>query len=165
MMKSASPDAMLRRADAADAQRVFDLVQETIREVYPLYYPEAVVRFFSELHCLAAVSADIDEGCVVVAEADGAIVGTGTLDGSHVTRVFVSPVSQGRGVGTLLLGELEAQAATVSGTTVLDSSLPAARFYEHRGYAVRSHEEYEVRGDDGGVEAVLVYAVMEKPLR
>ncbi|MGN0909241.1 MAG: GNAT family N-acetyltransferase [Succinivibrio sp.] len=157
--------ASLRRAEAGDAQRVFDLVQETIREVYPLYYPAAVVGFFSSLHSPEAVSADIAGGNVLVLEEGGNVVGTGTLAGNHVTRVFVSPKFQGRGLGTLLLDELEARAAEAGfESVVLDSSLPAARFYEHRGYAVARHEECEVCAQGGSVEAVLVYAVMEKGL-
>ncbi|MGN0072770.1 MAG: GNAT family N-acetyltransferase [Coriobacteriales bacterium] len=165
MMGRSIPGASLRTASPDDVQQVFDLVQETIREVYPLYYPAAVVRFFSGLHSLEAVSADIAGGAVLVLEDGGAIAGTGTLAGNHVTRVFVRPGSQGCGIGTALLGALEAKAAEAGfESVVLDSSLPAARFYGRRGYAVTAHEEHRVMGSDGQLEAILVYAVMEKGL-
>ena len=39
------------KATIDDMEEFYDLVQNTIQEVYPKYYPEEVVRFFSQQHC------------------------------------------------------------------------------------------------------------------
>lgn len=154
----------LRRAQAADAQRICELVQQTIREIYPLYYPAAVVSFFGSLHSLDAITADIASKTVLLLEDGKRLVGTGTLSGNHITRVFVAPRCQGQGYGTALLDKLEAVAGSQTDTVLLDASLPAARFYEHRGYSVTHHELFEVRTQTGSLEAVLVYPLMQKTL-
>ena len=154
----------LRRAQAADAQRIYELVQQTVREIYPLYYPAAIVSFFGSLHSLDAIAADVVSNVVLVLEDGDQLLGTGTLSGNHITRVFVAPRCQGQGYGTALLDELEAIAGAQGDTVVLDASLPAARFYERRGYSVTHHERFEVRTQAGSLEAVLVYPLMQKNL-
>ena len=37
------------KATIDDMEEFYDLVQNTIQEVYPKYYPEEVVRFFSQM--------------------------------------------------------------------------------------------------------------------
>ena len=85
---------------------------------------------------------------VLVAEDDGAVLGTATLvlagmpNGRHraeVSKVLVHAGAQGRGLGRLLLRSVEAAAAMRGRRTlVLDtvSGSPAQRLYESEGWAV-----------------------------
>lgn len=155
----------LRRAKPSDAGAVASVVAETIRSVYPRYYPEPVVAKFLELHSEDAIAEDVRGGKIVVAEADGAIVGTGTVEGRHISRVFVLPGFQGRGVGSAILDELEARAAAPCGSAVVESSLPACALYERRGYRTVTHGSWDVPPAGDLPAATLVWEVMEKPLR
>ena len=46
-------------ATIEELQAVYDLVQHTIKKVYPKYYPAEVVVFFCELHSKEAIKRDI----------------------------------------------------------------------------------------------------------
>lgn len=148
-----------RKAAPEDLRTVTDIVQRTVAEVYPKYYPKEAVDFFSQIHCRENIAGDIEEGRVGVLEAGGAIVGTGSRDGQHITRVYVLPEHQGNGYGGYILGELEKEISGKYSRIVLDASLPACRFYESKGYRTVKHEEAKCEGN-----VVLVYDVMEKLL-
>lgn len=49
------------KATIDDMEEFYDLVQNTIQEVYPKYYPEEVVRFFSQQHCWENLERDLEE--------------------------------------------------------------------------------------------------------
>ena len=155
----------LRRAELSDVGAIASVVAETIRSVYPRYHPEPVVAKFLELHSEDAIAEDIRGGKVVVAVADVTIVGTGTVEGSHISRVFVLPGFQGRGVGSAILDELEERSAASRGAAIVESSLPACSLYERRGYRTVTHGSWDIPSADGLPAATLVWEVMEKDLR
>ena len=47
------------KANEKDMEQIVALVQETIRTIYPQYYPKEVVEFFSEFHCKENICKDI----------------------------------------------------------------------------------------------------------
>lgn len=146
-------------AEEGQVDELYELVQRTIRAVYPRYYPQAVVESFCDLHSRDAIAADVAAGREGVVLAGGRVVGTGCRDGNHITRVYVAPGFQGRGAGSFIMQRLEDEIACDHATALLDASLPATGLYERRGYRTLRHERFPVEN-----EAVLVYAVMEKAL-
>lgn len=153
----------MRYAPATDehAGAIHNVLQTTIRAIYPKYYPQAVVDFFCDLHCLEHVREGIASGNMGVALDDaGSVVGTGCYDGNHITGVYVHPAFQGRGYGTLIIDRLEEEIAADYDVACIDASLPAACLYEHRGYKTVGHGVIDL---DEGVK--LVYEKMEKQLR
>nr|WP_270295632.1 hypothetical protein [Eggerthella sinensis] len=82
-------------AEQGQVDELFDLVQRTIRDVYPCYYPQEVVDSFCGLHSRAAIEADVAAGREGVVLLDGRIAGTGCRDGNHITRVYVVPEFRG----------------------------------------------------------------------
>ncbi len=144
-------------ADMVDA--VYNVLQTTIKTVYPKYYPKEVTDFFCRHHSREHVLEGIASGNMgVLAEGD-AIVGTGCFDGNHITGVYVLPDYQKRGCGSRIMDFLEAEIAQKHGISILDASLPAACLYEHRGYKTVGHGVYELEND-----VKLVYEIMEKEL-
>lgn len=135
-------------------------MQETIRTVYPKYYPAEVVEFFLQLHSREHTQEGVESGNRGVLMVDGEIVGVGCADGNHITSVYVLPECQGRGYGSHILDCLEERIAQEHDIAVLDASLPATMLYEHRGYKTTGHGVLDV---DNGVK--LVYEIMEKRLR
>ncbi|MDF2822488.1 MAG: GCN5-related N-acetyltransferase [Clostridiales bacterium] len=138
---------------------IYDLVQESIKIIYPKYYPKEVVDFFSNHHSLEAVARDVIEGNVSILTIDNNIVGTGSFIDNHITRIYVLPEYQRNGYGRFIMKTIEAEIVKKYNVAYLDASLPAAVLYEKLGYKTIKHEQYPV---ENGV--VLAYEIMEKEL-
>ena len=146
-------------AKIEDLQNVYNVVQHTIRTIYPKYYPAEVVVFFSEHHSMEAIAKDIENGHVSVLKIDENIVATGSFADNHITRVYVLPEYQKKGYGTFIMKTIESQISEKYDKAYLDASLPAAALYEKLGFSTIKHERYPVEN-----EVILVYEVMEKEL-
>ena len=148
------------KADANCSRAIYELVQKTIKEIYPKYYPKDVVHFFCRLHSEEAILRDILNGRLwMLLNDENVLVGTGSCEGNHITRVYVLPEYQGNGCGTFILKKLEENIKKCYSEACLDASFPAAVFYERRGYKTTRHINYAVESG-----AVLVYEIMEKQL-
>lgn len=163
------------KASEENIDEIFDIVQNTVREIYPKYYPREVVDFFCELHGRENIAKDINYWCSSASEdcdmqgrkkgsagiliADNKIVGTGSYEDNHITRVYVLPEFQGKGYGSFIMQCIENEISQKYSTVLLDASLPASRLYERRGYRTVRHERLSL---ENGV--FLVYEVMEKSL-
>ena len=124
----------IRKALPADLETVSRIVRETINAVYPRYYPAGAVELFLSHHSPDRIAADISEGIVYLAEAGGESVGTVTVRGDEVCRMFVMPGYQGKGYGGELLRFAEKVIARSFGTARLDASLAAKGLYIKRNY-------------------------------
>lgn len=145
------------KAALEDTEPISRLVKETIRTVYPSYYPEEVVDFFLRLHGKEHIEKDIASGCVSILMHENQLAGTGSYTGNHITRVYVSPVFLRQGFGRYIMQQLEEQISKNYDTVYLDSSLPASHFYKQMGYKTLNHQKMEV---ENGV--VFIYEVMKK---
>lgn len=135
----------LREFRDADLFAVKSLVHRTIAACYPGHYCLEAVRFFGNYHDEQAIAQDAREGCTLVLDKAGRILGTGTLIGDEIKRVFVDPGLQKHGLGRLLMQRLEEQAAAFGIVTVrLDASLPAKPFYDALGYTTLDRACLEV---------------------
>lgn len=147
------------KATEKNLDEIMLLVQDTIQDVYPKYYPKEVVDFFCELHNRENISKDIEKGCVGILRTDDSIIGTGCYKDNHITRVYVQPAYQGQGYGSYIMQCLENEISLTNDMVYLDASLPASHLYEKRGYKTIKHNRWNVKN---GV--VLVYEIMEKYL-
>ena len=147
----------VRPAAPTDRDIVTELVRETIKAVYPKYYPAGAVDFFLAHHKPENIASDIEAGKVYVLASDGVIVGTVTIDGNDIARLFVKPSEQGKGHGGKLIDFAENMIFGYSETVRLDSSLPAKSIYIKRGY--KEKEYCKILTDNGDY---LCYDVMEK---
>ena len=148
-----------KKATLQESESIYEMVQTTIKTVYPKYYPKEVVDFFCEHHSLENILKDIENGVVGVLVDDDRMVGTGCYQNNHITRVYVLPEFQGRGFGSFIMEQLEDIIAVEYDKVFLDASLPACHLYEKRGYQTIRHDRWNV---ENGV--VLVYEIMEKKL-
>lgn len=141
------------------ADEILAVLHNSIRTVYPKYYPKEVVEFFCRLHCRDHVLEGVASGGMGVLTDNGVIVGTGCFDGNHITGVYVSPRCQRKGFGSFIMDRLEEKIAEGFEKAVLDASLPAVCLYERRGYRTVGHGVYKLEND-----VRLVYEIMEKSL-
>ena len=147
------------KATSNQAKSIYELVQNTIKTIYPRYYPQEVVDFFCNHHNIDNIIADIKDGHTYILLDNDNIIGTGSCIENHITRVFVSPDCQGNGFGSYIMTQLEKEISKKYSNILLDASLSASRLYEHRGYTTISHKQIEV-----GNGRFLVYEVMKKEL-
>ena len=145
------------QAGIADAPSVLAITRETIEAVYPHYYPQGAVAFFLAHHAQSAIEADIRQGIVYLCIDDGAPVGTVTIRGDEICRLFVLPAQQGRGFGRALLDYAEALVLRTYPAVTIDASLPGKAIYLKRGYTFVSYHTIETDGGDR-----LCYDVMQK---
>jgi len=123
------------KAEPKDINTVHEIVHKTVSAIYPQYYPEGVIKFFLEHHSLNNLKTALEKEYVLLLEDFGQIVGTGALWENEIKRVFILPEFQKKGYGSFLLDELE-RTAMEKGycEVILDTSLPAYRLYQKRGY-------------------------------
>lgn len=148
-----------RLANNQDIDSVYELVQETIKTVYPKYYLKEIVDMFCEFHSLENIIKDIEAGNTYVLIENDEIIGTGTKNENHITRVYVLPKFQKKGYGTFIMNQLEEMIKVRYDYVDIDASLPACRLYSHLGYKTVDHGIWEC---ENGV--IQVYEIMKKIL-
>jgi GNAT superfamily N-acetyltransferase len=153
-----SSNIIFRPFKDTDLIQVQELVHHTIDISYRADYTPEVIEFFKEYHPQETIRSDAETGYTVVATDNSKIVGTGTLLGTNVRRLFVEPDKHHQGIGTLIVNELEKRAAD-DGLYILDlsSALGARTFWEKHGYSVM--EEHFTPAGDG---RIIHYYTMTK---
>ena len=156
-----SQQIRLRQMKQADLQSVYELVQNTIQVAYADVYPPEAIEFFKNYHNRENMLKDLETGYIVVAEADEQILGTGTLLGTNVRRVYIPPEHQRQGIGKLVVKELERKAKS-AGLEKLDlsASPKSRRFWESAGFGLLGEFFLPV-----AKEKKLIYYEMTKNLR
>jgi GNAT superfamily N-acetyltransferase len=119
----------------ADLPALQSLIHRTITACYPGHYCLEAVRFFTNYHNEEAILRDAEQGCAIVLDKAGRIIGTGTLVSDEIKRVFVDPAFQRQGFGRRIMQHIE-EAAVLRGVEIvrLDASLPSKSFYDGLGY-------------------------------
>ena len=148
---------MIRQVKTTDFDAVKHITQTTIRAVYPKYYPEGAVDFFSQHHSDGRILAELEAGKVYILETDGRLAGTVTIDTNHINRLFVLPDCQRKGFGRMLMDFAEEKILAQYGKIELDASFPAKQIYLKRGY---KETEYNIIETGNGDK--LCYDVMVK---
>lgn len=147
----------IRQATIDDFSMVKCITCETIKAIYPHYYPEGAVEFFLDHHSDKNILDDIESNRTFMLEKGNTMVGTTTIKGNEICRLFVLPEHQGKGYGKALLNFSEQIIFRQNTTVRLDASLPAKEIYMKCGYRYRSSHSLRTGRDD-----FLCYDVLEK---
>ncbi len=135
---------MIRPVRESDLPAIRDLLVETWHATYDaIYGVERVNEITDEWHSLPALKWRLDrpDAIFLVAEAEGRIAAmafaapSGSLK-AKLHQLYVSPTSQGRGLGRDLLAAVESELSTVRTLEleVEEANAPARRFYERHGF-------------------------------
>lgn len=147
-------------AKSCDVNSVRSLIRQTIKAEYPKYYGEAAVEFFLELHNTVNIGSDVAQGNVRLLVADGEVVATGSVNGNHISRVFVACGRLNCGYGSQIMDKLEEASSVGISRIYLETSVPAKGFYLNRGYEVSGQESIELpKGEK------LEYEIMSKRIK
>ena len=150
----------IRRFRKTDLADVRNLIYKTIDTCYADFYCVEAINFFKDWHNDQKILKNAKEGYTIVVEKDNQIIGTGTIVGDEIMRVFVDPVFQKREFGKLIMRQLEQKAVSTGINVVkLDASLPSKKFYELLDYIVLEETFVEVENNER-----LDYFKMEKSL-
>ncbi len=150
-------EMQLKRAECP--AKVAEIAAKTIKAVYPRYYPSGAVQFFLDLHNEQQIKEALSREDIYFAVVEGEIVGTGSIRGNEIRRLFILPKYQSKGYGSRLMDCLEDVVFKQFQTVHIDASFPAERMYLDRGYRIKSYEKIETENGD-----YLCYHTMEKSL-
>jgi len=136
-------DIQIREFKREDLRFVKHLINETIDISYAGVYPEEANELFKEHHSEENILNDAETGYTIIIEFDGMIIGTGTLVGTNVRRVFIDPPYQYRGVGKSIIHELEEYALRQDITDLELYATPVSKqFWSSRGFILQ--EEVQI---------------------
>ena len=132
-------ECTIRPAREDDADEISAVILRTLRETNAKDYTREIIERIEHSFSASSVLQLIGKRTVFVAVMGGRVVGTASLDGSVVRTVFVSPDVQARGIGKLLMAEVERRARERNiPTLAVPSSVSAETFYVQLGFkAVR----------------------------
>jgi GNAT superfamily N-acetyltransferase len=106
------------------------------------------VQFFLDLHNEQKIREALDREEVYFAAVQGKIVGTGSVRGDEVCRLFILPEYQAKGYGSKLMDLLEVMVFRKYQAVHIDASFPAESMYLKRGYRIKTYEKIETEGGD-----------------
>lgn len=132
-------DYTIRPALEDDADDISGVILRALRETNAKDYTAEIIARVERSFGPDAVRELIGKQTVFVATLGSRVVGTASLDGDIVRTVFVAPDVQARGIGKLLMAEIErtARGRSIAALTV-PSSVTAEAFYAKLGFkAVR----------------------------
>jgi len=137
----------LREFNPDDLAPLLKLIWDTIDVCYrPVYSDEAITHWEDE-HNEPETLKDAAEGIILIAELGGEIIGTGTLMGDRIKRVYVDSPLQGKGLGKMIMTELEKRAKDNGLKEIrLCASVTAKKFYDVIGYNTHSESFIEIKG-------------------
>jgi putative acetyltransferase len=97
-----------RVAAPEDAQQLFELRRKSIIALAPSGMSRSEAGIWASNLTIAGMETKIREMEIWIAEIDGQIVGWGAIRGDRLEGLYTDPEFAGRGIGTDLLGKLEA---------------------------------------------------------
>lgn len=145
------------QATLKDLDIVYNICKNTIKEVYPNYYPKGAVDFFLAYHEKEKIKSDIEKGYVYIHKFNGEVFGTISFHENHIYRFFVEPKYQHQGYGKRLIEYAEWMIFKNYDTIVLDASFPSKNLYLKNGYKEANYSKIETANGD-----YLCFDVMEK---
>jgi putative acetyltransferase len=127
--------ATYRLATLADADRLFEIRRESITALSTRKMSTAEAEAWAATLSLRGMEKKLRELEVWVAEVSDVIVGWGAIRGDRLEGLYMDPAFAGRGIGTELLGLLEALMRERGIQNVrAEASSNAEEFYLRRGY-------------------------------
>ncbi|MBC3935793.1 GNAT family N-acetyltransferase [Undibacterium sp. CY7W] len=153
----------IRKADPSDALQVHRLRNAAIRAECSRSYSSEIISLWTEGDVPSEQFARVIAESFYVAEANGEIVATGSIDRAtgKLDAIFVSPVHMRKGLARLMVTFLERMALQDGLPRLhLEATLNAVEFYIRQGFAkVRDAKYQSPRGFS------MDCVVMEKPLQ
>src|SRR5690349_6563092 len=138
----------IRPAKHVDAPAICAMHIDSIRRSCAKDYTPEQIEAWAGRKVPADYTRGLDVGeTIVVAEAQGHVVGFGSMRANCIRGMYIAPEFQRRGVGRQLLAELE-RLARLGGfeNLRLESTFNALPFYSSQGFAQGERTSHRMRG-------------------
>jgi ribosomal-protein-alanine N-acetyltransferase len=144
-------DMIIRKAVASEAERLAEIgYLAWERDLRPFLNAEQQNRQAERRRLHNAVHDLLDR--TIVAERDGIAVGWCARGKAYIPFLFVAPLSQNQGIGTLLLKRMESVLELEGCDRVqldtLSDNVRAVNFYQHQGYQILALKHEGGQGRD-----------------
>ena len=147
----------IRDFTKADAEAASYMITRNLLEINCRDYPIKVIEFMKSLYTAEYLIDIMEQRNMIVAHDESEVIGISALEDNLIYTVFVNPDYHGKGIGAMLMKEIENYALSKGiNHVILYASLSAYEFYSKLGYRKTGQEEDENFGK--------AY-VMEKNLR
>ena len=136
-------DVSIKEIYEEDLIKVKYLIDEVSDFAYKSLIPKEGYEYLkSNLWSLEILKKDAREGYTIVVKDDDKIIGTGTIVGDYISKIYVKPEYHGRGIGKLIVKYLEDKAKSNGVKTIfLASNVSAEKFYTKLGYKTTENKE------------------------
>jgi citrate lyase synthetase len=126
-----------------DFIKVKYLIDEVSYFAYQSLIPKEGLEYLkNNLWGLEVLKKDAKEGYTVVVKDDDKVIGTGTIVGNYISKIYVKPEYHGCGIGKLIVKYLEDKAKSNGVKKIfLASNLSAEKFYTKLGYYTTENRE------------------------
>ncbi|UCF11733.1 MAG: GNAT family N-acetyltransferase [Thermoplasmatales archaeon] len=134
---------MIKEIYEEDLINVKYLIDEVSDFAYKSLIPKEGYEYLkNNLWGLDVLKKDAKEGYTIVVKDDDKIIGTGTIVGDYISKVYIKPEYHGRGLGKLIVKWLEDKAKSNGVKTIfLASNVYAEKFYTKLGYTTTENRE------------------------
>jgi len=134
-MMSGNMAATCRLATLADSDRLFDIRRKSITALATKTMSLGEAEAWAATLTVAGMKTKLRELEIWVVEVNDAVVSWGAIRGEQLEGLYTDPIFAGRGIGTALLGFLEALMRERGIASVrAEASSNAEEFYLRRGY-------------------------------
>jgi citrate lyase synthetase len=126
-----------------DIIKVKNLIDEVSYFTYKSLIPKEGYEYLrNKLWGLEIIKKDAREGYTIVVKDNNKIIGTGTIVGNYISKIYIKPEYHGYGIGKLIIKCLEDKAKSYGVKTIfLGSNVNAEKFYKKLGYKTTENEE------------------------
>ena len=126
-----------------DFIKVKYLIDEVSNYTYKSLIPKKDYEYFKKkMWSLEFIKKDAREGYTIVVKDKEKIIGTGTIVGNYISKIYIKPEYHGKGIGKLIMKCLEKKAKSNGVKTIfLASNLNAEKFYTKLGYETTENKE------------------------
>jgi citrate lyase synthetase len=136
-------DFLIKEMYEEDLIKVKYLIDEVSYFAYKSLIPNEGYEYLkNNLWGLEILKKDAREGFTIVVKDDDKIIGTGTIVGNYLSKIYIKPEYHGFGIGKLIVQRLEDKAKSNGVKTIfLASNLSAEKFYTKLGYSTMENRE------------------------
>lgn len=125
----------IRKFISADRIKLSNLMRETVIKSNSKDYSKKAIKYLYDEYSPNNLLKDSEKNAVWVVEEKSELIGTISLVGNRISRMFVLPKYQGKGVGGKLLKHVEKYAKTAGNKFLrVRSSTTAFGFYQKMGF-------------------------------
>jgi len=130
-----SMNIIIRKFKSMDRLELCDIIKKNLVEINSKDYPEHIINSMCDLYVPNSIKKIAKKRDIYIAELNGKLIGTASLDGNIICTVFVNISYHKCGVGRKLISYIEYKAKSNSINLIqIHSSLTSQNFYYALGY-------------------------------